>query len=116
MDDITTAIAQDYFAQKKLKPSSYNRYLTELSVVWKRINIRSGKADNPFQSISKIEKSIVTKETTHTRPFSPEELKIISEKATDWIKFAVIIGYYPKFPKKCNYVDKLSPNALIMCR
>jgi integrase len=94
MDQITNEIVQDYFINKECKPSSYNRYLAELKVVWKRINERYGNEFNPFDAIIKIKTSVVKSKTSSKRPFTPDELKIISEKATGWIKLAVIIGYY----------------------
>ena len=94
IDQVTSQIAQDYFNAKTCKASSYNRYLAELRVIWSRINKRHMRSFNPFESLIKIESNTVKKETVSKRPFTPDELKTISEKATGWIRLAIIIGYY----------------------
>ena len=94
MDQVSSQIAQDYFGAKKCKASSYNRYLVELRVVWNRINKRHMRTVNPFDSVTKIESTVVKKETSSKRPFTPGELKSISEKATGWIRLSIILGYY----------------------
>jgi integrase len=94
MDKVTAKIAQDYFNSKNCKASSYNRYLVELRVVWSRINKRHMRSFNPFESVTKIESNTVKKETASKRPFTPDEFKTISVKATGWIRLAVIIGYH----------------------
>lgn len=94
MDKVTVKVAQDYFNSKTCKASSYNRYLVELRVVWDRINQRHMRSFNPFDAVTKIEASTVRKEKASKRPFTPGEFKIISGKATGWIRLAIIIGYY----------------------
>jgi integrase len=95
IDQVSSKIAQDYFGSKiSCKSSTYNRYLAELRVVWSRINRRHMRTLNPFDSVAKIEGGVVKKETSSKRPFTPEELRAISEKASGWIRLAVIIGYH----------------------
>jgi integrase len=94
MHNVSRSEAQDYFADllaAGAKLSSYNRYLADLRVIWKRLADKIASA-NPFDSVPQRKKGEVDEDTQHKEPFTPQELATIHEKATGWIAVAVVVG------------------------
>jgi integrase len=94
MHQVSTAEAERFLAgvlRGGASLSSFNRYLCDLSVIWKRCGnaIASG---NPFGTISQRKRSEVEEDTAHKQPFTDAELDTIHEKATGWLAVAVTIG------------------------
>jgi len=120
MDEVTPRIAEAYFIDIKKKgiigqrfsrkrhrgqkqkpvtlipiqPGTYNRYLVQLRVMWKRLSIKAGIDSNPFDRISRINSVEVAAMAKQRRAFTKDELRIMIEKAEGWIRPAIFIGYY----------------------
>jgi len=97
MQEISPVIAQEYFinfAQRGLKTKTYNAYLGQLQTIWKRLSVRLGIKENPWHAIPKKRLHPMDEEEQGHRPFTLEELKIMKDKSSGWIKYAIEVGYY----------------------
>ncbi|MBT7841037.1 MAG: site-specific integrase [Lentisphaerae bacterium] len=95
MSEVTPVIADDFFAEIRDNKgaSTYNNYRGSLHVVWGRLAIRGGIDKNPFDDIKRLQKAVIDRELHPKRPFSFDQLEIVFDKATGWIRPAVHIGY-----------------------
>ena len=96
-NQITPEIAQNFFIYLKKegkKASTFNRYLVQLNVIWKRLSVILGNNQNPFSVIPKIKTNALKEDTSSKRPFTQEELSVMLNKATGWLKPAIFVGFY----------------------
>lgn len=96
MDEVTPAMAQEYFIglRNEAKASTFNRHLADLRVVWKRLKVQAGLTENPFLAVEQRRRNEVEEEQRSKRKFSREELVVMQQQATGWIRPAMYIGYY----------------------
>jgi len=120
MDELTPKIAEEYFINLKrngivgqrfsrkrhrgqknkpvtfipIQPGTYNRYLVQLRVMWKRLSIKASIERNPFDRIPRICNTEVADSAKKRRPFTKDELRTMLEEAYGWIRPAIFIGYY----------------------
>ena len=73
---------------------TYNRHLSELRVIFKRLKTEASTKTNPFESIDLFSAAEVLDETTHKEPFTLEELKLIQNKARGWMELAFNLAFY----------------------
>jgi len=91
LDGITKVHAHAYMASlAHLSPNTYNRRLAELIHVFAVIPC----AGNPFASRAYKGTSLVNRERVGKRPFTPEELVIMQERATGWIRPAMLLSFH----------------------
>ena len=96
-NQITPEIAQNYFIDLKKsgrKASTFNRYLVQLNVIWKRLSVNLGENQNPFSIIPKIKTNALKEDTSSKRPFTHDEISTMLSRAENWIKPAIFVGYY----------------------
>ena len=95
MDEVTPVTADAFFAEVRDDKSAgtYNNYRGSLHVIWSRLAIRAGLDRNPFDGIKRLPKAVMNNENYPKGPFSLEQLGIVREKATGWLRPAVHIGY-----------------------
>jgi integrase len=74
-------------ACKKISPQSRNNYLNTCSMIFEALAADAGCVDNPFNGIPKAKLTAESREA-----FTPEELKLIGEKATGWIYTLFMVG------------------------
>lgn len=94
LDGITRVHAAAYMASlAHLSPNTYNRRLAELIHVFAVIPCPS----NPFASLDYKGTALVDRERVGKRPFTPEELAIMQERATGWIRPAMLLSFHTGF-------------------
>ena len=88
MHDITPLIADQYMEnlRETRKSKTYNNHLNSLRVIWKRLKIKAGIINNPFEAVSLIPKQVCDSEKDEKRPFSLEQLEVIFKiaKGSKW--------------------------------
>lgn len=97
MDEVTPQVAEKYFMAFRdtgCPASTYNRHLADLRSVWKRLAIQAGLSSNPFEQIEAMKRNQVSSEASPKDRFSLDQLRIMQEKATGWVRPAMFIGYY----------------------
>jgi integrase len=96
-NQISPEITQNYFISLKKsgkKASTFNRYLVQLNVIWKRLSVNLGEKQNPFSVIPKIKTNALKEDTSSKRPFTHKEISTMLIKAKEWLRPAIFIGYY----------------------
>jgi integrase len=91
MTDVTKPVAKAYldFLSSRVGQSTYNRYLTLLKMVFTALNEDIVGYIDPWKGIKRERKQVNSK-----RPFSPEELTIIYQKATGDIRTLCLLGFH----------------------
>lgn len=94
MNEISAYVVREYFKNFEGALSTYNRHLSDLTTIFKRLKIEGGLKTNPFKSVQLFSKSEILDETVHKEPFTPDELLLIQKKATGWMEMAFLLGFY----------------------
>ncbi|MBT3375635.1 MAG: site-specific integrase [Lentisphaerae bacterium] len=98
MDQVTVVIADTYLEhiRSQFSANTYNHYITNLRVIWKRLAVKAGLDSNVWATFEQLHNKQVNAEKISKRPFSLDQLKLVMDKADEvggWFPVATHIGY-----------------------